>query len=409
MTLAAHCLRPLLGALLLLFALNLTGCRSLIFGQVNERAEMIEGLRVTREQLRLQARATINPITGGIIDTANEIMEQTDDPDVRLAAIKWKATAVPLYRETLFANNPKFAVLDTLALSYQMMDYFENGQGSDDFKSYAPIAYDCTKEIADTIREYMDSVTTTGDPGKARFVMREWASEHPIMGSLESRESIYEDASEISMELDMSIGAAVDAVVTTMDDLNYKIDVLSAQLPSQARWEMEILAYENLGPIDPEGVAERVDALLLDSQATLNQAEKTMANIPEMLTQERIAIMQDLEAKLDRSITALQAERQVIMRDLAGERKIVMDEVALNRIALTEDLNEQLRSVEQLLSSERRALVEDAEVMRQNLVNESFDELYVILLMASVYFTVMVFVVLWILDRRVWNRRAPAA
>jgi len=356
----------------------------------------------------------INPITGDIVATADRIMAETDDPEIRLAALKWKATTAPLYREALFAPQPLIAVLDALGFSYQLMDYFKTGEGAEEFGPYAPQAYQCVDRIRLQLSDYMDDVSdheTMHDglnAAETREVIREWATDHPIGAGIESRESLYGEASEISLELGMELGQAVDAMVTTMDDLNYKIDVLSAQAPDQARWETEIAAYQAMKNLNVREAIEDVGPVLGNTRAALAQATESLDTLPELVAEERAAVLADLERQLNIALASLTKEREAFMSEVTREREAVMAEVAENRIAIMNDVATQIDEIEQLVARERKLFVSDVEVMRRSLVAEFFRNVYIVLALIGAFLVFLTAAVLWVLDRRVWRHRALA-
>ncbi|MGE9297305.1 MAG: hypothetical protein ACQKBV_13565, partial [Puniceicoccales bacterium] len=401
-------------SLMILFT-GLPGCSSFITGGQTLRDKQVPGLRVSREQLRMQARAQINPITGNVIDTANRIMAESDDPEVQFAALRWKAIAVPLYREALFSPQPHIAIIDALGLSYQMMDYFKTGEGAREFKEFAPLGFACAERNAAELSEFMDYVADpnyterTADAAEVRALVREWADEYPIEGGLESRSSIYSEASEITLELGLTLGEAVDSVVTSMDDLNYKLDILSAQLPDQARWEVELAAREALNDASLREVLENAGPVLIETRTTLEHARQTMETLPDLVSEERVLVIKELERQLDLSIATLQREREILLNALTAEREAVMREVAQNREAFTADLREEIDSLADLVATQRTGIVTDIDVMCTKLVDDAFNRIYLLLGLIGLYITAMIFLVLWILDRRGRRQRVPVS
>ena len=63
-----------------------------------EFMKTVGGVGMTAEALRYLVRDGAEPYAGIIEDSADRIMAQTDDPEVRTAALMWKARAIPRSR-----------------------------------------------------------------------------------------------------------------------------------------------------------------------------------------------------------------------------------------------------------------------------------------------------------------------
>src|SRR6516165_8810058 len=68
-------------------------------------------LSVKPNQIRLRMRSLVEPFTGEIEHSADEIARGTSDISVKRAAIRWKIEGVPALRSALFQPNPFTSVL----------------------------------------------------------------------------------------------------------------------------------------------------------------------------------------------------------------------------------------------------------------------------------------------------------
>jgi hypothetical protein len=113
-------------------------------------------LAVKPNQIRLSMRALVEPFSGEIEHSADEIATGTSDISVKRAAIQWKIDGVPALRTALFQPNPFTAVLDTWVLMYQMANYFESGPGSAEFGPAATRAVDTCLKMEDELNRDRD-------------------------------------------------------------------------------------------------------------------------------------------------------------------------------------------------------------------------------------------------------------
>ncbi len=382
---------------------GVAGCGdSVLFGG-KTKDEKIDGMRVTHHQLRLRVRSLINPMTGLVADTADKVIDESDDPEVRLAALRWKANAVPTVRESLFMQYPQIALLDTWALGYQMMDYFETGPGKDEFKDYAIHGYEAGRQLKDRMEAFYADVDIDDDTVRARDLLRNWATQHPIEGNFDSRENITNKATDMSLQLGLSFGEAMDAMVTSVEDLNRKIDVYGDQMPAQLRWEAELLFQDKVNDFHLHETTERIPAFMDTTSQTMEQFSVSLDEVPAMIEKERTEILTSFQDITDDALLSLAQEREALTLYFTSERKAVMGDLNQARTEIGEDLAYQLKQVEASLVRERKLLVSDVEQVRVRLIQDGFRRLLILLALIATWFTILVIGVLWFLNRKLWS------
>src|SRR5262245_21933683 len=107
--------KPAFAALLatVVFAVTTSGCRITApkpQGDVKVHSE--NDFSVNAEQMRLRMRALVQPLSGVIVASADQIIAGTTNDAVRRQALLWKIEAVPALRAALFQPNPKVAIFD---------------------------------------------------------------------------------------------------------------------------------------------------------------------------------------------------------------------------------------------------------------------------------------------------------
>ncbi len=384
------------------------GCAdSILFGG-KTKDHVVEGTRVTSMQLRLRVQSLVNPMTGIVADAADKVIDESDDPEVRRAALRWKVAAVPAVRESLFERYPIVALLDTWALSYQMMDYFETGPGKAAFKDYAYVGYDAAKKINERMKFLYDDINVDDPMNDAATMLKKWAAHHPVKGQFDSRENITNRATEMTLQLGLSLGGAVDAMVTSVEDLSRKLDVYSDQLPSQARWEAQLFVHEASDEYEIEETFASMAPFMEVSTETLTQAKASMQEMPSVIAKEREAALEEFRATTDKALATFSQERKAIMAQFTDERKAVMGELHQARALVMEDIHREMDRFVTALGDERAHLVKDVEIMRSRLIEDAFHRLLILLGLIALYLTLLTIGILWFLDRRLWRPKRPA-
>jgi hypothetical protein len=340
------------------------------------------------EQARLRMRALVQPMAGVIVAAADEILAGTSDGAVRRQALLWKIEAVPALREALFQPDPIMAVADTWVLTFQMTDYFDTGPGGKALGEARPLAVTTAQRLEAELARVAASLTVSGNVSGVRDYARKWAADHPIRQSIAGRESALALVMDQEWTSSFSTTEAVGNLMVTVDDLNRRLEVYSAQLLEQSRWQAELFlmdfarehqldtalplaqqavrtaeqAVDGLGRIVPaveRAVSTLEQALPLAERTvtsvgravealdrTIQAVERSLAFVeqsPALLTAEREAAVKLFSTELTRTLAFLQEERLATLKQLTTERIAAVQELrdlaVQERKLLTQDLD----------------------------------------------------------------------
>lgn len=336
------CCLPLLG-----LACQVTSPKNL--GDSRVHAE--KDYSANAEQMRLRMRAQVQPMCGVIVASANHILAATTDYAVRRQALLWKIEAVPALREALFQPNPKTALLDTWVLTFQMTDYFQTGPGAQGLGEAHAIAVTASQQLEAEMAGLANSLTFSGDMSKVRQFARNWAAQHPMSQSIAGRESTLSLVTEKELADVFSTSEAMGSLVVSVDDLNRRLEIYSAQLLEQARWQAELFAMDQaqlyqLGKVIPlaENAAKSAARVLdaLDGVGpTIARSLAVLEKTPAMLTEERKAAVKAMVEEMARTTSFVREERMATVQQFTAERiatvKDVGEVAAQQRQFLTRD------------------------------------------------------------------------
>ena len=301
-----------------------------------------EDVAATDQQIRIRMRALVEPLSGMIVESADRIMAATTNRLVRREALVWKLEAVPALREALFRPNAFVAAMDTWVLTIQMGNYFESGPGRAALGDAAPIAVTTCQALAAEIERVAASLMKSGDVSDAREFARKWAGEHPIQHSIASRESTLSRVTERELQDTFSTQEVAGNVVVTLDDLSRRLDIFSAQLLDQARWQAELFAMDqtvSLGVDKAMPLAENAARSVDRSVAILERLAPTLENSLTVVTQAPSL----LTAELSRMTNFVQEQRLAALTQLANERvaavRDLTDTVEAERLAFVAEMD----------------------------------------------------------------------
>jgi hypothetical protein len=297
---------------------------------VRENIHSAEDLAANEQQIRLRIRALVAPYSGSIVESADRIRAGTTNRAIRREALLWKVEAVPALREALFRPNPLVAIGDTWVLIWQMTDYFEKGRGKQALGAASPIAAATCRYLESEFAGVAASITHSGDVSHVRNFTMQWAAEHPIRHSIAARESTLSRVLEREFQESFTAQEIVLDVAVMLDDLSHRIDIFSAQLFDQSRWQVELFAMdlgedyqmERALPLAENAVQAAADTVKALNRIvpSLETALGTVNAAPDIIAKERGEVIEILQQELTRTIQFAQMERIAALEHLTKER-----------------------------------------------------------------------------------------
>jgi hypothetical protein len=362
----------------LLLILLVSGCST-----VEKRSQLLEASVPKTERsdflmtpavasIRVQALA---PIYSGVIErTADEIIDQSTDPEVTRDAYLWKMNAIPASYAALFNSDPFVALLDVWAFNRQMDHYFRTGKGKESFGQWSPTALAAVEQLQGEVEKIIENVRASGDLPKAREGVELWAREHPIEDPIFTRYSAVVDFADVAAKVGVSTLGSMGNLVYDLDDLTAQLAVYFQHLPKQARWQAE-LAVSDILP------ADRIDYLLeqlTDANTSLTRGVLVAEGMPGLIHSEMGIALEALRRERIEAMKSLDRQRLDTMRWASAERDSIMDEVRDEGFQLTHSLTEDTKAlletrIAQLLI-ERDLTLKEMEIIANRVVKNSLME-----------------------------------
>jgi len=348
-------LRPFGLALACGLALAGAGCRIMAPKYKSDaKIHSNQDVAVDSEQIRLRMRALVQPLSGVIVAAADQIMAGTTNRAVRRQALLWKIDAVPALREALFQPNPFTAVFDAWVMTFQMTDYFEKGPGKAGLGDARVVAVSACQLLETELARLAASLTVSGDVSKTRAFIMQWAADHPMRQSIASRESTLNRAKEKDFAISFSTTEVVGDLTITLDDLNRRLEIYSAQLLYQGRWQAELFALDQTQDLQVDKampLAERAVKSAEQAVATMDRlapaVERALVvaeGLPKTIAVERDVTVKAMQAELTRTLSFVQEERIAVLQRLSSERiaavQDLRDTIVEERKSLTHDLDQ---------------------------------------------------------------------
>jgi hypothetical protein len=324
---------------------------------------------VDAETMRIRTRALGGPFTGLIEESGNEILRGTDDIVVKTHALTWKADGLPAIRAALFRPDPLTALLDTWALTEQLIDYFESGPGRRRLGDWADVTLDAAREMRDEVVDVLSRMTTEEAIADGNLFINEWAKTHPIEDTIAARQSIMREVGAFKEQSGTGGLKVVGSLAITMDDMLRQIEAYTANIPKQARWEAELAILELAGAENFERTVELIPVLL----DTTEQLASQIDDLPALVSHEREAVLKALRRERIESLAFLRQERLETLNQVSVEREAVLEHTEQLRIAITDALHAEVALVNDMIREQRALTMLDAEEIAGRTVDGTFE------------------------------------
>lgn len=278
---------------------------------------------VTVSQLRTLDYDFAARFTTLVTACANDIIAQSEEDTVRRSALLWKMNAVPAARSAAFHHDPLIALYDLWALTLQQRDYFAEGNGAALFGRHQRCAVAVSRQLCDDVLDVARGVTHTGDVSEIERRLEMWAKINPIKSAPLVRRSAAADISALTPQAPHKGLQAVESLEETTRDLADRLTILSADLPTESRWQAEYLIH---------GIFE--EHLEEPSQRVVGAFDR----VTSLLNEFEPFIDEQRESLLD----SIEEERNAWIDAIGGAGKTLQDSVASERTTLLQSIHEEM-------------------------------------------------------------------
>jgi len=287
------------------------------------------------EQLRVRLNEFAARYSGIVETAADEIIREAKQPELQRRALQWKMRAIPACHMAVFRNEPLASLIDTMVLCHQMTQFFTVGAGKDCFGPQQNVAIRTAKELETEIDGVAETVTK-GSAGLASLQIEvdTWAEANPIQGLNFTRNSPIRLFADQAQRAD-GVFDAVDSLEDRVQELSTRLRFYVDHLPKQSRWEAELLVNEIFEVTRLEQGLENLETM----SGAVAKVSTVLEGVPELVRQERQALVQALEQQRETILESLERQRIDTIRTISEERIATVRAVHEERVAVTADLD----------------------------------------------------------------------
>jgi hypothetical protein len=323
----------------------------------------LSGEIIETRQVRVWVYELTNRLAGQIELAANEIIETAEDPNVRSAALKWKASVVPALQRASFQPDPLVAWADLWLFVIQLEDLMQTEYGRKTAGDLRMSVVETLKDMEDEILEFAREKGGAPIESGMYDLVHSHAAEHPIEASITTRPTIAAAVTDRLRTGNVGAFSAMGSLVEGFADLSDRLSIYAEQLPKQARWQAEILLW------DAGLESGDINALLADVTRLGRVADRLVEfsdELPVMID----GHVEELMPRIKELIESIDLETFETSVD-----KIVTVQLAIALDAVTREREEAI----DILLKERLVAFDDAEQMANEVVDRSFERVEAII------------------------------
>jgi hypothetical protein len=297
-------------------------------------------------QARILTREYSGHFIGAVQQTADNIAAGTDDPALRLNALRWKIAAAGKSQRAAGQMVPMMSLLDTWALSIQMSEYLASGAGRTLFGTEQATAVALAAELARDAEDLARRLTAPDEFRKDQQFIEAYARAHPIENLDFARASVVDlwtrDAGQT--KLVDSLGTVPEALA----DVGDRVRMYGDTGPEQVLWQAELAVQESgISSKDLRAALQRLDErigrLYAMVDATPKLVEGVVHDAGKRFDMSWDEVMRDVRGEGSTLADSMSAERQAAVSALDAERAAVAADAARIANQVVKDAGEQVR------------------------------------------------------------------
>ena len=352
-TIAAQCRRAVTLALTGIFVLGLTGCT--VIPRQSGLASTAENVAASNDQIRAQVYGNALGFNSALRVVANQIIDGTDDPEMRRRALRLKIDATTASLIIVAHHDPLVSVLDLWAFTMQLVDYYRDGRGRDHFGPYQDTLLATLEQFPIRLQERARLLVKDPEVGDGSELVSTWVADHPITGDgIRLRPWMTDTLMTFKESSGMGAAGAMGVMAERLTNLSDRLALYYASLPNQLRWEGEVFLEDLM-------MRNKDLRATIDSISSISASVGRIADIAETgspLIDSLVAtVRMDARLLIAEALDSVDVIRLAVMGDVDREIAVVLTAVQYERIAVLATLDTLVRArIDQSVSAARGLL-----------------------------------------------------
>jgi hypothetical protein len=358
------------GALLLI---AVTACMS--SGPRQTKLMKTAHMTVSASELRVEVRSLADRFSGLMEEAGEVVLRSQTEPERRRNALMWLTNGIPAMQQALFQPDPVAALLDAWFLIAQIRGYFESRRPTIPSDVYG-LGIKALDEMEADLRIIIENSGPEVSYQRGRELVYGRAAEYPIDHTFASRRASTVFLSTFTAQTGGGALKSIGSITETVEDLVARIDLNAEYIPKLARWQAMIFMID--GGYDT--TAKSIESLQYIElvAAEVERLAPLVESLPDLVADERLAVLEALDASLTRTLAFVDQQRTTLMGDdVRAEREAVLATIREERIAVLEAISEERRIILDALREERAATFDDLDTLMDDAFTREVNKMFI--------------------------------
>lgn len=332
-------------------------------------------MTISAAALRVQVRSLADRFSGLMEEAGEQVLLTETDPNKRRSALLWLTNGIPAMQQALFQPDPLAALVDAWFLIAQLRGYFTGVAVHGMKGQHQELAHRVLDSMETDIKLIIDNAGPDTNYERGRQLVYEKAALHPIDDSFASRRGSAALLAEFTARAGGSALKSIGSVTESVDDLVARIDLNAEFIPKFARWQAMLFAMDGGYETIPADLAHLEHLEMFAGE--VERLSPLVEALPDLVADERIAVLEALDAYLTRTLAFVDHQRTTLMRDdVKAEREAILNAVRKERIAVLEAFAEERAIILTALRDEREATFRDLDQLMGEAFTREIDKLF---------------------------------
>ena len=306
-------------------------------------------LTKTELNTRLRTQAYVVEASERIERAADSLIQNSDNDQVKINALKWKIYAVSNFGKVGFQTAPKIALMDTWSLMLEMDQFLNGADGEKLLGSEIEVIRKVNAENLAQIEMVAANMMKPNEFQRHRDFIYDFVNSSDFSNNGFVHVPIREPYLEFQQTPDSLAVSTVGSLSEVVADLNNRLSYSSDKAGKQIRWNTELLIKEN--GYDSLSFSALTDSLNARIDALVDVANQT----PELI---------------DDAIASFSEDMQPLFNGLRNELALAVDQLSKERAALDTIIARERTELDSMVARERAVLVEEANHLADNFAND---------------------------------------
>jgi hypothetical protein len=321
---------------------------------------------------RMLTREYADQFRSTVAQAADEIDARSNDPDVDLAALRWKISASATSRRAATQMVPMIGLLDTWALSAQMREFLTSGAGATLFKDQQALATETASALEQDMVALARGLISPQEFATYQQFVEQYVRDEPFIDVRFQRTSV---AARWAVQTGQqaTLLSTVGTVPEAMSDVADRVRLYGDQVPADSLWQTQLaLRQAGYGDVNMQKVLEGIDARL----AAIGKLAETSPELVDGAIADLRAGILDIADRFDESSARL------------------TDSLHAELLALSGTVREERTAITETFDAQRAAFMADARSIANDVTQASWRQLRGLARELALYWLLVIIIVL---------------